>query len=298
MKFAKTILILSIVCWFGISVSASENSENKVKAAPVLVLYPLGDKCEFRTVNYLEQTLNTYVKCVEEATDESWIINDKYNVKSHGEQLCEQVKQDDNLKHGNFSIVSLSLGGMMARYIIEYCPLDMPIRNVVTLGAPLNGISAIASLPRDSWVGYYIDLIVDKLMSFKFTERLFQPSDYWKEPEDYDHYVETSRFLAEANNEVDFDVKKKTAWTSINKALFIKFADDSVILPKESAWWGEYDEDMTELDRHDSYVYQEDLVGIKTLEDSHKAQFVQWPGDHMAFNYTQINDWVLPVLRS
>lgn len=282
----------------GEPVFPTEEMDNKVKAAPLVILYPIGEKCEFRTVNYMEQVLNTYVKCIEVGTDNTWLIDEVYDVRVQGEKIWSDIKLDENLKQGNFSIMSLSLGGMMARYLIQYCDYDLPVRNIVTIGAPLNGISGITNFGRDSWIGYVLDSLLDVLVWFKFFDRFFPAADYWKNSNNYDKYVSTSRFLAEANNELEFDPEMKDAWTTINRALFIKFTDDDVILPNESAWWGEYDEDATELDRHDSYVYQEDLVGIRTLEEAHKAQFVEWPGQHMKFNFTQINDWVIPVLRS
>ena len=283
---------------YGEPVIPKEFLDNKVKSAPLVILYPIYEKCEFRTVNYMEQVLNTYVKCIELGTDSTWLIDEIYDVRKQGEKICNEIKMDENLKNGNFSIMAMSLGGMMARYLIQYCDYNLPVRNVVTIGSPLNGISAITNFGRDTWLGYVFDALMDRLVQFKFFDRFFPAADFWKNSNDYDNYVSTSRFLAEANNELDFDPEMKDAWTTINRALFIKFKDDVVILPQESAWWGEYDEDATELDRHDSYVYQEDLIGIRTLEETHRAQFVEWPGEHVKFNYTQINDWVIPVLRS
>lgn len=246
----------------------------------------------------MEQVLNTYVKCIEVGTDTKWMLEEKYDVRVQGEKICDQIRLDQNLKQGNFSIMSLSLGGMMARYLIQYCDYDLPVRNIVTLGAPLNGISAITNFARDSWIGYVFDSLLDVLVCFKFLDRFFPAADFWKNSNNYDKYVSTSRFLAEANNEQDFDPDMKDAWTTVNNAMFVKFANDNLILPRQSAWWGEYDTDASELDRHDSYVYQEDLVGIRTLEEANKTQFVEWPGEHMKFNYTQINEWVVPLLRT
>lgn len=267
-------------------------------AAPVLVLYPMHAQCEFRTTNYFEQTLNTYSRCIEVSNDETWLVNRLYDVRAHGEKVCEEVRADENLKDGNFSIVSFSMGGMMTRYLIEYCPLKMPIRNVVTLGAPLNGISGLSHMPRDGFFGRIVDWVVDKLIYLDVMDRIIESADYWRDPEDYDGYLHHSRFLAEANNEVNYDEERRQAWTHVNKALFIKWEDDQTIIPKVSSWWGQYDQDFNELQREDTTVYSKDLIGIKTLEQQGKAIYVKWPGDHMQFNFTQINEHVLPVLRS
>lgn len=234
---------------------------------------------------------------MEVSTDETWLVDNLYDVRAHGAKVCEHVRADQHLKAGNFSIVSFSMGGMMARYLIEYCPLDMPIRNVVTLGAPLNGISGINGMTRTSFLGKIADWFVDKLIKFKFMERVIEPADYWRDPTDPQGFLDSSRFLAEANNEVNFDEERRFAWTHINKALFIKWSEDDYIVPKVSAWWGQYDENYNELQRDHTNVYSQDLIGLRTLEQNGKSIYKAWPGNHMQFNYTQINDDVLPVLR-
>jgi palmitoyl-protein thioesterase len=270
----------------------------KIPAAPVLLLYPMHQECEWRVYNYLEQTLNTYVRCQEVATDETWLVNRVYDVKAHGETLCAQIEQDDNLKNGNFSIVSMSTGGILARYVIEYCPFKHPIRNVVTMGGPMNGVSAVQHEDRSTMVGGVVDWVVDRLIKYDFMDRVLEPADFWRDPTDYDSYLTYSRFLAEANNEVNPEAERKEAWQHLNNALFIKFSEDDTIIPNESSWWGQYDEHFNVQCRHETTVYEKDMIGIKSLEEEQKAHFIEWPGAHMQFNFTQINDHVLPILRS
>jgi palmitoyl-protein thioesterase len=272
-------------------------SENKVIAAPVLILYSNQATCEWRTTNYFEQTLNTYAVCMEVATNETWLINSLYEVKPHGEKLCERVHADENLKNGNFSIVAFSHGGMLARYLIEYCSFPQPIRHIVTFGSPLNGVSAVSNFPRSGYFGSIIDYVIDKLIDYGWMDNIIMSADYWRNPKDHEDYLANSRFLAEANNEVSYSEQRKRNWLSLTRALFIKWDDDTHIIPKESAWWAEYDEDMNVIERHETEIYKNDLIGLKTLEERGQTAFVALPGDHMAFNYTQINDHVLPVLR-
>lgn len=281
-----------------VSSMSIEKTWRKEKSAPVLVLYPMHEECEFRATNYFEQTLNTYARCIEVSSDESWLVNDLYNIRTHGEKLCKQVREDEHFKNGNFSIVSFSYGGMMARYLIEYCSFPNPIRNVVTMGSPLNGVSAVSHMPRDTFLGSMVDWVIDKLIYLDVFERVFEPADYWREPEDEEGYLAHSRFLAEANNEINYNETRKEAWTHLNKALFVKWDHDETIIPAESAWWGQFDENFHVLDRQHTNLYKKDLIGIRQLEETHKSQYLELPGDHMQFNYTQINEWVLPVLRA
>lgn len=284
---------------FTIMASASrvEELNGKVTSAPVLVLYPMHDKCQFATWNYFQQTLNTTARCIETGSDETWLVNRVYDVPLHGDVLCEELHADPVFRNGNFSIVSFSYGGMMARYVIEYCHFPYPVRNLVTFGAPLNGISSITSLGRKNMIGSFLDWVVDELIGFSIFDRIIQAADYWRDPTNYNSFITSSRFLAEANNEANFNATKKDIWMKLNKALFIKWEDDQTIIPSESSWWGQYDEDFNVVDRHETRLFEEDLLGLQHLEFFDKARYLTLPGDHMVFNYTQINDFVLPILR-
>lgn len=277
--------------------ASAEGLKTKIPSAPVLVLEPVQHACQFRIYNYIGQVLNTYSKCIEVGTKETWILNKVYDVNRHGEQLCQEVQADPIFKAGNFSIFAWSNGGMLARYLIEYCHFDQPIRNVVTMGAPLNGVSAISHQKRSSLFGSILDWIVDKLIKYEFMDRLIIAADYWRDPRDHDGFLHYSRFLAEANNEINFDEERKDAWMHVNHALFVQWEEDQTVIPKESAHWAEYDAHFEVVERHETILFQEDLIGLQTLEDAQKTSYLTFPGDHLEFNFTQINDHILPVLK-
>ena len=269
----------------------------KIPSAPILVLSPVHEKCEFRVYNYLGQVLNTYSRCIEVSTQETWLMNKLYEVMPHGEKLCQTVKEDEHFKSGNFSIFAMSTGGMMARYLIEYCDFELPIRNLVTLGAPLNGVSALEHLDRKTFFGSILDWTVDRLINYSFMDRVIVAADYWRDPHNLDGYMKHSRFLAEANNEVNFEESRKDSWVHLTKALFIQWSEDDTIIPRESAHWAQYDENFNLVERHDTDLFQKDLIGIKTLEENQQTEYLTWPGEHMTFNFTQINNDVLDTLR-
>ena len=60
----------------------------------------------------------------------------------------------------------------------------------------------------------------------------------------------------------------------------------------------QYNRNLEEVDRHISYIYYQNLMGNEFLEESRKVQLVEWLGYQIQFNCTQINDWVIPVLRN
>lgn len=271
--------------------------EGKIPSAPVLVLEPVQQKCQFRIYNYIGQVLNTYSRCIEVGTTETWIKDKVYDIKRHGAELCTQVQSDEKFKNGNFSIIAFSDGGMLARYLIEYCQFEQPIRNVVTMGAPLNGVSGLSHQKRSSLLGSIVDWFVDKLISYEFMDRVIHSADYWRDPRNHDGFLAHSKFLAEANNEVDFDEERKDAWIHINHALFVQWGEDQTLIPRESAHWAVYDEHFEVVERHSTILFQEDLLGLQSLEEEDRTTYITFPGDHLEFNFTQINDHVMPVLR-
>jgi hypothetical protein len=44
-------------------------------------------------------------------------------------------------------------------------------------------------------------------------------------------------------------------------------------------------------------MYQQDLIGIRTLEEEGRAVFLEFPGGHMRFNYQQVDTVIIPFLR-
>ena len=64
--------------------------------------------------------MGTYAECYPIGKDEAALISIFYNIRHQGEILCDRVHEDPYLKDGNFSILGLSQGSIIAKYIIEY----------------------------------------------------------------------------------------------------------------------------------------------------------------------------------
>lgn len=55
---------------------------------------------------------------------------------------CEKVKNNTDF-HGDFNVIGLSQGGLLARYIVESCDMPGKVRNMVTIGGPHMGVDKI-----------------------------------------------------------------------------------------------------------------------------------------------------------
>jgi len=80
---------------------------------------------------------------------------------------------------------------------------------------------------------------------------------------------------------------------------FIQFENDTVIVPKESSWFGFYpDGDLTHvLPVQETKLYIEDWIGLKALVVAGKVQFVNVTGDHLIMADEDLVKYVVPLLQ-
>ena len=74
--------------------------------------------------------------------------------------------------------------------------------------------------------------------------------------------------------------------------MLIRFSEDTIVVPKDSAWFGAFregtrveDDDVVPL--RQSRLYREDWLGLRELDESGRLVMFDCPGQHMAFG----DDW-------
>ena len=65
------------------------------------------------------------------------------------------------------------------------------------------------------------------------------PAGYFRDPKHLDIYLEDSVFLPNLNNEKpeNYTSTINDRFTNLNAALFVMFSEDTMIYPKETAWF-------------------------------------------------------------
>ena len=111
---------------------------------------------------------------------------------------------------------------------------------MVTFGTPHMGV---AKIPQ-CFEGFICDMINDfakTLVYYGLVQNFFGPAGYFRDPSALDDYKENSVFLPYVNNEVQSDVSKLniSRFKQLKKAMLVKFTEDSMIFPRESAWFWE-----------------------------------------------------------
>ena len=70
-----------------------------------------------------------------------------------------------------------------------------------------------------------------------------------------------------------------------------------MIHPKETAWFGDLDKDGNVIPMEQTTLYQEDTIGLKSLNEAGKAIFDSVVGEHLQFSMSYIKNIVIPVLQ-
>ena len=70
-----------------------------------------------------------------------------------------------------------------------------------------------------------------------------------------------------------------------------------MIIPRETAWFQFYDNDKNVVDLKNSDFYKNDYIGLKTLDDQNKINFVEIQGNHLDFSDNDILRYMIPDLK-
>ena len=101
-----------------------------------------------------------------------------------------------------------------------------------------------------------LNYIIDHIIYFKAIQDLIGPAGYFRDPNHMDVYLNDSVFLPYLNNEKEMDQTIKERFTSLNAAMFVMFTEDTMIYPKETAWFYDITKDKTLVPVKETQFYQ------------------------------------------
>ena len=208
------------------------------------------------------------------------------NLTTQVEKVCEDLASDPILsKASAINALGFSQGGQFVRAYVERCN-NPQVANLVTFGSQHNGISEFQNCANDdwlcrSWTGYLKSHTWSNYVQSKLV-----PAQYFRNPEDLESYIEHSNFLADINNERE--VKNSTYKENMKKlesfAMYL-FANDTTVIPKETGWFAEVNTTSDEVTKlQDRTIYEEDWLGLKSLDEEGKLHFNTIVGAHMQFD--------------
>ncbi|RDW79598.1 alpha hydrolase-5 [Coleophoma cylindrospora] len=256
---------------------------------PLVIWHGLGDNYAadgLKEVGEIAQETNpgTYVYNVRLDEDPSADRSATFlgNLTLQVEKVCADLAKDPILSTAPaIDALGFSQGGQFLRAYVERCN-NPPVRSLVTFGSQHNGISEFQTCGATDWLCKGAQALLRGNTWSTFVQSRFVPAQYFRDPMQYDQYLENSNFLADINNERI--LKNKTYKENMEKlenfVMYI-FEDDTTVIPKETGWFSEVNgTDVIPLVERD--MYKEDWLGLKTLDKKGALKFKSTKGNHMA----------------
>ncbi|KAK3224965.1 hypothetical protein Dsin_004827 [Dipteronia sinensis] len=267
---------------------------------PFIVLHGINDNCG--GVQHITDNLASFSGstgyCVEvgNGTGDSFL-------KPLGEQtriVCDKVKQMKELS-GGYNLVGLFQGNLVGRGVIEFCDGGPPVKNYISVGGPHAGIATVPTCGSGILCQIIDELLKSEIYSDYIQDHL-APSGYLKFPNDIPNYLKKCKFLPKLNNELP-DQKNSTykeRFSSLQNLVLIMFQNDTVLIPKETSWFGYYPDGAFNpvIPPQQTPLYTEDWIGLKALDAAGRVKYISVAGGHLKISTDDMKKHVVPYLAS
>jgi len=275
---------------------------------PIVIWHGMGDTCcnaeqgTGKFVEYLKERLpHVYIKSIAtgESEDEDQKSTYMGNINAQLTTVCEELAQDDNLK-GGFNAIGFSQCGLFLRAYVERCNTP-PVHRLITFGSLHAGT---ADIPRCKDGGFWCSVargIARRSAYGDWAQTSVVQAGYYKDVDQLDTYLEKSQFLPDINNERPHKLPEYAQrMASLERLVLVQFENDTMVVPKETAWFGFYNgsDTSTVLRLHQQDMYKQDWLGLKLLDLQGRIEFLSAPGEHMQFSMEYFDTHILAHLNT
>ena len=122
-------------------------------------------------------------------------------------------------------------------------------------------------------------------------------AQYFKDPRAFHKYITHNPFLPDINNEKAVrNETYKAALSSLDRLVLIRFTEDTVVEPRDSAWFSSFEPGNPPgplVPMREQAMYTEDWLGLRALDESGRLVLAECPGQHMWFTDTWLKENVL-----
>ncbi|KAK4182571.1 Alpha/Beta hydrolase protein [Podospora australis] len=255
---------------------------------PVVIWHGLGDSYNaegIKQVGELADKVNPGTLVYFARIDEDG-ARDRYssfvgNVTDHVAKVCADIAAHPILSTAPaIDAVGFSQGGQFLRAYVERCN-NPPVRSLITFGSQHNGITRFRDCGVTDWVCRVAMAVLGTNPWSSTVQSRLVPAQYFRDPDQYEKYLENSNFLADINNEriLKNQVYKKNIAKLENFVMYM-FEDDTTVIPKETAWFEEVNGTEV-IPLRARKMYLEDWLGLRELDRKGGLKFRTAPGEHM-----------------
>jgi len=274
---------------------------------PTVLWHGMGDTCCYnfsmgRIKQMIEDQLpGIYVYSIEvgdSVDDDEW--NGFFmNVNDQVDYVCQKLASDPELANG-FNAMGFSQGSQFLRAYVERCN-NPPVHNLISIGGQHQGVYGFPKCPAlNSTICEYIRELLDIGAYVGWVQDFLVQAEYWHDPFNEAEYLEDCVFLPDINNENSINQTYKNNIMSLQNFVMVKFTEDTMVQPIESEWFGFYvigqDQEVIPLQQTDLYI--QDWIGVKTLDQQGKLQFLSVVGDHLQFTDQWFYENMIPLLNN
>jgi len=221
------------------------------------------------------------------------------NANDQIKEAINRISTNPNLTNG-FNAVGFSQGSQFLRGYVERDNTP-PVHNLISIGGQHQGVFGVPQCPGANytlceWFRELFDLGVYD----SFVQRHLAQSNYWHDPWNPSEYEKYCIYLPDINNEITINQQYKQNMISLNSFVMVKFTLDTMVQPIESEWFGFYESgsDSVVLPMRNTTLYQQDWIGLKTLDSQNKLQFMSVAGNHLQFTDQWFIQNIIPLLNN
>ena len=249
-----------------INVNPANNQVNIDMTKPIVLLHGVASDAENtkELADWLKITFNREVINIELGNG---IDTSLTPMNFQLELLCKTIYDIPELESG-FDFIGMSQGGLLARGYVEYCN-KYKVLNLITLVSPHGGV--FYKSPILNFVKIYSPEMQKK---YSFT-------NYWRNPIDYELYLDNSTYLAALNNERTINYVNKKNIESLKNFVMVFSPFDSIVIPPQSAIFSLLDSELDIVPLFDTELYKQDWLGLQKLDKENKLWLYKTNCTHM-----------------
>ncbi|KAK9455133.1 Alpha/Beta hydrolase protein [Dipodascopsis uninucleata] len=216
------------------------------------------------------------------------------NLNEQIETVCEQLASIPELEDG-FDALGFSQGGLFMRGYVERCN-SPKVHNLLTFGSPQNGVADFPPCKARDFLCRQRNAALKSQVWRPYAQNGVTVAQYYRNPDEYEQYLEYSGYLADINNErIEKNMTYAENLKSLEKLILYLFTEDETVVPKESAWLADFDKSTGEVTLlQDRKMYTENWLGFKELDKDGKLEFYMIEGRHMRIT----NDTMIEIAKT